>query len=156
MKYLNIISGLALILLLAAGAKAQRYVADNIYDDSIQAYEVRMYDGKELPGDEAFKIANGDTVDVLRALANDTTYAVFSADGRDYAVSGYQLVLSDDNPEGTVDTFDYEEKDLKHSILAHLFATPIPYMYPGEHATAHWHRPAVSGYRCRFNYCFRP
>lgn len=128
MKYLNIISGLALILLLAADAKAQRYVADNIYDDSIQAYEVRMYDGKELPGDEAFKIANGDTVDVLRALANDTTYAVFSADGRDYAISGYQLVLSDDNPEGTVDTFDYEEKDLKHSILAHLFATPIPYI----------------------------
>ncbi|MBP3298395.1 MAG: hypothetical protein J6L73_01795 [Muribaculaceae bacterium] len=54
MKYLNIISGLALILLLAAGGvKAQRYVADNIYNDSIQVYEVRMHDGKEFPGEFA-------------------------------------------------------------------------------------------------------
>lgn len=128
MKYLNIVLDLALILLLAPGAKAQRYVADNIYNDSIQVYEVRMHDGKELPGDEAFKIANGDTVEVLRALANDTTYAVFSSDGRDYVVRGFQLVLSDDNSEGTVDTFDSEEKDLKHSLWAHLFATPLPYV----------------------------
>ena len=128
MKYLNIISGLALILLLAADAKAQRYVADNIYNDSIQVYEVRMHDGKELPGDEAFKIANGDTVEVLRALANDTTYALFSTNGRDYAVSGFQLVLGDGNPEGTVDAFDYDEKDLRHSVWARLFATPIPYI----------------------------
>lgn len=128
MKYLNIISSLALILLLAADAKAQRYVADNIYNDSIQVYEVRMHDGKELPGNEAFKIANGDTVEVLRALANDTTYALFSTNGRDYAVSGFQLVLGDGNPEGTVDAFDYDEKDLRHSIWARLFATPIPYI----------------------------
>lgn len=128
MKYLNIILGLALIMLLAPVAKSQRYVADNIYNDSIRVYEVRMHDGKELHGDEAFKIANGDTVDVLRVLANDTTYAVFSADGRDYAVSGYQLVLSDGNPEGTVDAFDYDKKELKHSLLAHIFATPVPYI----------------------------
>lgn len=128
MKYLNIISVLALILMLAAGAKAQRYVADNIYNDSIQVYEVRMHDGKELLGDEAFKIANGDTVNVIRALANDTTYALFSTNGRDYAVSGFQLILSDGNPEGTVDAFDYDEKDLRHSIWARLFVTPIPYI----------------------------
>lgn len=128
MKYLNIILGLALIILLAPVAKSQRYVADNIYNDSIQVYEVRMQDGKEVHGDEAFNIANGDTVEVIRALANDTTYALFSTNGRDYAVSGFQLVLSDGNPEGTVDAFDYDEKDLRHSVWAHMFATPIPYI----------------------------
>ena len=49
MKYLNIILGLALIMLLAPVAKSQRYVADNIYNDSIQVYEVRMHDGKVQP-----------------------------------------------------------------------------------------------------------
>lgn len=128
MKYLNFIVGIALIMLLAPIATAQLYVADYIYDDSVQAYRIRAQDGRELPGDEAFKIANGDTVRVIRALAGDTAFAVFSADGREYALDGYQLVLADGNPDGTVDAFDYEEKGLRHGMLAHLFATPVPYI----------------------------
>lgn len=128
MKYLNFIVGIALIMLLAPVATAQLYVADYIYDDSVQVYRIRMHDGKELQGDEAFKLANGETVRVIRTLSGDTTFAVFNTGDRDYAVSGYQLVLSDDNPDGTVDAFDYEEKGLRHGTLAHLFATPVPYI----------------------------
>lgn len=128
MKYLNFIVGIALIMLLAPVATAQLYVADYIYDDSVQVYRIRMHDGKELQGDEAFKLANGDTVRVIRTLVGDTTFAVFNTDGRDYAVSGYQLILSDGNPEGTVDAFDYDEKDLRHSLWARMFATSVPYI----------------------------
>lgn len=128
MKYLNFIVGIALIMLLAPVATAQLYVADYIYDDSVQVYRIRMHDGKELQGDEAFKLANGDTVRVIRTMVGDTTFAVFNTDGRDYAVSGYQLVLSDGNPEGTVDAFDYDGKDLRHSLWARMFATSVPYI----------------------------
>lgn len=128
MKYLNFIVGIALIMLLAPVATAQLYVADYIYDDSVQVYRIRMHDGKELQGDEAFKLANGETVRVIRTLSGDTTFAVFNTGDRDYAVSGYQLVLSDDNPDGTIDAFDYEEKGLRHGTLAHQFATPVPYI----------------------------
>lgn len=124
MKYLNI---LAFILLLVPCAQAKRYVADCIYGDSAQVYQILNKEGKELLGEQAFKIANGDTINVTRALANDSTYAVFRDEDGEYAVHGSCIVLSDDNPEGTFDSFDYEEKSLRHSSFAHLFATPIPY-----------------------------
>lgn len=107
---------------------AQNYVVDNIYSDSIDVFAVKVTAGRDsvLKSERVFKIANGDQIAVERAARGDSLYAIFQKGSTFYAAQGWKLLLSDSNPEGTIDPFNTLSRK-EHTFGAHLYMTMIPY-----------------------------
>lgn len=110
---------------------AQLYVVDNNFPDSIEAYVIQTSKdtGKAYRGNTAFKFAIGDTVQVKELMASDSLYAVIVKDGNTYCMLRRYLVLSDDNPEGTVDVLGEDRDMSNHKWAAKFFASFTPYLF---------------------------
>jgi len=124
---------IVLLLFLSVGftqANAQRYVVDLLFaNDSINAWEITVSEktGDEMEGVKAFSIPNGEELTITRVLKGNENTGVIEKDGKEYAVHGASLILSENNPEGTVDLFPDLRKDGKYSASAHFFTTMAPY-----------------------------
>ncbi len=110
---------------------AQLYVVDNNFPDSIEAYVIQTAKdtGKAYRGNTAFKLALGDTVRVKELMASDSLYAVIVKDGNTYCMFKKYLILSEDNPEGTVDVLGADRDMSNHKWAAKFFATFTPYLF---------------------------
>jgi len=111
-------------------ANAQRYVVDLLFArDSMRVSEILVSEksGDEVPGVTAFYISNGEELTITRVLKGNENMGVIVRDGKEYAVSGGSLILSDNNPEGTVDLFPDLRKNGKHTAVEHFFTTMTPY-----------------------------
>lgn len=111
-------------------ANAQRYVVDLLFaNDSVSAYTIVMstQSDSEVEGIKAFSIPNGEEITVTRVLKGNPDIGVIVKDGKEYAVRGSCLVLSENNPEGAVDLFPELRKEGKHSTTEHFFTTMTPY-----------------------------
>jgi len=111
-------------------ANAQRYVVDLLFaNDSINASEIVVSEqsGDEVPGVTAFTIPNGEELTITRVLKGNENIGVIVKDGKEYAVNGVSLILSENNPEGTVDLFPDLRKDGKYTAAEHFFTTMTPY-----------------------------
>lgn len=112
----------------ASPVHAQKYVVDVILRDSIAASEIVQSGTEETAGVGVFKIANGEEVQVTRLLKGEEKgYGVILKDGKEYCVGGRDLVLSDDNPEGTTDVFG-GMREGKHTPTEHFFCSGAPYI----------------------------
>lgn len=111
-------------------ANAQRYVVDLLFaNDSVPVYTIEassQYDA-EVEGTKAFTIQNGEEITITRVLKGNEDIGVIVKDGREYAVSGAALVLSENNPDGTVDLWPELRKDGKHTATEHFFTSMTPY-----------------------------
>lgn len=127
----TILSTIAAIMLLTAcpRAAAQLYVLDDNFDDSTEVYAIKYIpeNDTEMAGEEVMKLPMGETVTVTRQLKGATTYGCISIDGKEYAVHSGHLLFSDENPEGTEDTFGNTRERTNHSRTGRFFATMIPY-----------------------------
>ncbi len=115
-----------IVLVSTMGAMAQKYVVDDCLNDSIKAYYINVSDSKdgktEYSGDEAFSLANGDTITITRVITGPEK-AVFVADGKEYVVNPHFLIFADDNAEGVEDTFGDTRSEKQHSAMAHFCAS---------------------------------
>lgn len=125
-----------LILLLIAlsvgftSANAQRYVVDLLFaNDSINAYTIEFSQqwDSEQEGVKAFSIPNGTELNITRVLKGNESIGVIERNGKEYAVQGACLILSDNNPEGTTDLFPDLRKEGKYTATEHFFTTMTPY-----------------------------
>ncbi len=111
-------------------ANAQRYVVDLLFaNDSVPVYtieESKQYDA-ENEGTKAFAIQNGEEITITRVLKGNESIGVIVKDGKEYAVRGAYLVLSENNPEGTIDLFPNLRVKGKHTTIEHFFTTMTPY-----------------------------
>lgn len=120
----------AVLLTLAciAPAAAQRYTVDLLFStDSAQVYTIERsqnYDA-ELPGVLAFKIPNGEEVTLTRTLEGNSGIGAFTRAGKTYCISSSDLVISDENPEGTPDLFPNHRQ--RYSAAQHFYTTATPY-----------------------------
>lgn len=111
-------------------ADAQRYVVDLLFaHDSIYAWNIEVSEktGNEVEGVRAFSIPNGEELTITRVLKGNENIGVIVRDGKEYAVRGANLILSDNNPEGTVDLFPDLRKEGKHTAVEHFYTTMTPY-----------------------------
>lgn len=127
----NFFRTLAVVLSLAGfvPAGAQIYVLDDNFVDSTKVYTIKYNPEKdtEMAGEEVMKLPMGETVTVTRKLKGSNTYACISIDGKEYTVHSSYLLFSDDNPEGTEDTFGNTRERTNHTAMGRFFATMIPY-----------------------------
>ncbi|HJE38881.1 MAG: hypothetical protein C7K11_06490 [Candidatus Amulumruptor caecigallinarius] len=118
-----------ILLVNALCASAQKYVVDVLFSDSIQAYTIEpAKSGGEVPGTAAFKIANGEELTLTRVLEGNPGRGVIVRDDKEYCIDGDLLVLSEDNPAGTVGLFPDLRQDGKHTAIEHFFTTITPYI----------------------------
>lgn len=106
---------------------AQKYIVDVLLSDSAQVWEIVGEGSSETAGLNAFKIPNGEEVTLTRLLEGSKFYGAFTKDGKEYCLAGNQIVLSDDNPEGTESLFPGMRTEGKYSSVEHFFATMTPY-----------------------------
>lgn len=82
--------------------------------------------GKEAVGVHKFKIANGDTVTLTRPIENFPGYAAVKIDGKEYAVSTFQLCFIDNEEvEDPYNTLQIRW----HTPEGRYFSTLTPYLY---------------------------
>lgn len=125
MKSLRLLIAMLISLCVCHGT-AQIYRVDTFHGDSLTLNELTVIDGKEAVGVPLFKIANGDTVSVTRAVENFTGYAVTEIDGKEYAVSTAQLCFID--KEGVEDPFDTLQVRWR-TPEGRYFSTLTPYIH---------------------------
>ncbi len=118
-----------LTVVLSAPARAQIYVVDDNFADSVSVYNITLSkDGKyEQLAQEAFKLPMGETVTVERLLKGQTAYGLIKVNGKEYGISSGYLLFSDDNSEGTEDIFGNTRERTNHSWTGKFFATFTPY-----------------------------
>lgn len=114
---------------IASTGMAQLYVVDDNFTDSAVVHQLSLTaDGKaEVLGEEAFKLAMGETVRVERLLKGQTAYGLIIVGGKEYGISSGELLFSDENSEGTEDIFGNTRDRVNHSVLGKFFATMTPY-----------------------------
>lgn len=110
---------------------AQNYVVDYIYRDSATAHPVIVKADRDsiLWSTVGLKLANGEKIVMERTdrtVKGKPSCAIFQKDGKTYAINKMEIVLSDDNPEGTIDPFN-TRAEKKHSHVAHVYMTMTPY-----------------------------
>ena len=113
---------IAITLICAQAATAQRYVADPFNRDSVAVMELTRDNGV---GTEAFRIAKGDTVTVLGPVEGFPDYGVASFGGTKYAVSVMEFrIIADDGAEDPWETATARWR----SPQGRYYSTLPPYM----------------------------
>ena len=118
---------IAIMMLSAWQASGQRYVADPSKRDSVTLNQIQIISGKEAVGIEAFSIATGDTVSVLRRVEDFPDYGVIKVDGKEYAISifGNLCFIDDEEVEDP-----WETKTARwRTPDGRLYSTLTPYQY---------------------------
>lgn len=118
-----------LTVVLSAPARAQKYVVDDNFADSVSVRHISFSkDGKSEQLDkEAFKLPMGETVTVERLLKGQTAYGLIKVNGKEYGINSGYLLFSDENPEGTEDVFGNTRDRINHSWAGKFFASFTPY-----------------------------
>lgn len=90
---MNTIKTMIIVILtfLAISASAQTYVVDTADGDSLDVNELLTIKGKEAVGRDVLRMANGDTLIVLRPIENFSGHGVVNIDGKEYAVAASEL-----------------------------------------------------------------
>ena len=104
--------------------QAQYYVVDEVMADSARTYAVVKKDTAYSRGKELTPIANGDTVYAIGPATG--SYVRCRHNGREVAIFRNSLVFSDDNPEGTEDTYSNPKAAKRHTAIAHFYTTSTP------------------------------
>ncbi len=122
MKYVFRIVILAIILICGKTVSAQRYVADPFKRDSVAVMNLTADKGV---GTEAFRIAKGDTVNVLAQVEGFTDYGVLTSGGREYAVHVRDFRIVDaDGAEDPWETMDVKWRTPE----GRYYSTLTPYL----------------------------
>lgn len=118
-----------LTVVLSAPARAQKYVVDDNFADSVSVRHISFSkDGNSEQLDkEAFKLPMGETVTVERLLKGQTAYGLIKVNGKEYGINSSYLLFSDENPEGTEDVFGNTRDRINHSWAGKFFASFTPY-----------------------------
>ena len=129
MKIIRILLCGILALALSTPARAQKYVTDDNFADSVSVYHITFSeDGKyEMLGKEALKLPMGETIIVERLLKGQTAYGLIKVDGKDYGINSSYLLFSYENPEGVEDIFGDTRDRINHSCVGKFFASFTPY-----------------------------
>ncbi len=145
-RTLKIVFSVTLAFVCCLPVRAQKYIIDDIYCDSVMVSEIVLNADKtaEIPGTVAFYLHCGDTVTVTRIL-NGNSYPAIRINGKseEYTVSQGNLVFCDDNPAETVDRWANmgwnKNRGIKkffasftpYAIIALLFAAAMALLYIG-------------------------
>lgn len=118
---------IAIMMLSAWQVSGQRYVADPFKRDSVTLNQIQIISGKEAVGIEAFSIAAGDTVRVLRRVEDFPDYGVIKVDGKEYAISifGNLCFIDDEEVEDPWETLTARWR----TPDGRLYSTLTPYQY---------------------------
>ncbi len=111
--------------------RAQKYIIDDIYGDSVMVNKIIPSADKtsEVPGAAAFYLQPGDTVTVTRILKGNHYPAILTkGKSEEYTVSQGNLVFCDDNPAGTVDRWADMDWN-KNRGTRKFFASFTPYAF---------------------------
>lgn len=114
----------ALASLFVNTVSAGTYVVDTQKRDSLQAYELRVINGKEAVAVPLFCIANGDTLTVSHQIDGFPDYAAVRINGKYYAVPANQLCFVDEGGEDPWNT--WEEK--WRTPRGRYYSTLTPYL----------------------------
>lgn len=125
-KYLRTLLAI-LCAAIASASSAQIYVIDDNFVDSVEVCHIKKNATNESLGSTAFKLPLGETVMVERLLNGQSSYCAVKIDGKEYGMSGWYLLMSDENPEGTEDILGDTRSRVNHSLLGKFFATMTPY-----------------------------
>lgn len=118
---------IAILMLCARQVSAQRYVADPFMSDSVTLENIQIINGKEAVGIDAFKIAKGDTVNVLRQVEDFPDYGVIKVDGKEYAIFVYDSLCFIDK-DGIEDPWDTLTAKWRTSD-GRFYSTLTPYLW---------------------------
>lgn len=117
------------LLLSASVTHAQKYITDDNLSDSISVYYISSERGEktEYASPKAFNLPLGDTIFVERTLIDNSSYAVFTLNGKKYAISVGDILFCDNNPIDVDDPFDTRSAK-KHSWASKYFGSMTPYL----------------------------
>lgn len=118
---------IAILMLCARQVSAQRYVVDPFMCDSVTLENIQIINGKEVVGIEAFNIARGDTVNVLRKVEAFPDYGVIKVDGKEYAISVMSSLCFIDET-GIEDPWETLSADWR-TPDGRLYSTLTPYLW---------------------------
>lgn len=114
---------------LSVPVRAQNYVIDNLFGDSVRVNKILFNDSKtaESPGETVFYLQPGDTVTITRILKGNS-YPAITLKGMsgEYTTSQGNLKYCDNNPNGTIDQWADMDWN-KNRSLKKFFATFTPY-----------------------------
>ena len=128
----KLVFALALLFVSFLGANAQKYVVDIVFtpDSTVAVCRPVVPENsksksgkKDSPKYDKAYLHNGDVVQVVSEPLDSMGFVKFMAyrdvhikfNGKDYTTKARNLVLSEDNPEGTVDTI-YENLDTRPAL----------------------------------------
>lgn len=122
---------LSIFVLVSFGVSAQQYVVDPFMVDSVPVSELMPNNvpGKpnNVPGKEAFKIAKGDTVQILGKLKDFPASGIVKIDGKKYAIR-VKACLQFIDEEGVEDPWDTLSADWR-TPKGRLYSTLTPYLW---------------------------
>lgn len=145
-RTLKIVFCVTLAFVCCLPVRAQKYIIDDIYCDSVMVNEIVLDADKtsESPGNIAFYLHRGDTVTVTRILNGNSYPAIrIAGKSKEYTVSQGDLVFCDNNPAGTVDRWAdmgwNKNRGIKkffasftpYAMIALLFAAAMALLYLG-------------------------
>ena len=91
----------------ATQLNAQIYVIDSQWPDSVVAHTYKWTPDRsaEVEDMTTIKLAQGDTIKVLRALEGNPTIVAFKRDGKNYSIRTVNILFASNNAEGVEDLY---------------------------------------------------
>ena len=91
----------------ATQLNAQIYVIDSQWPDSVVAHTYKRNPDRsaEVEDMTTIKLAQGDTIKVLRALEGNPTIVAFKRDGKHYSIRTVNILFASNNAEGVEDLY---------------------------------------------------
>ena len=119
---------ITIAVLCAGQVSAQKYVVDPFMADSVPVSEIVKIEGKQAVGVEAYRIAKGDTVNVISGLENWSNHGVIKGpDGKKYAIRVKACLMFIDN-EDVEDPWETMTADWR-TPDGRLYSTMTPYYW---------------------------
>lgn len=116
-----------LLLMCSMFLRAQKYIVDPLFTDSIEVHSVSLQDSiwtvKE--GFTRTMIPRGTEIDSCGRARSDKSFLIFEYEGKKYEIRKSELLFSESNPEGMENPLSGEVQR-KHSAVGHWYATMAP------------------------------